>query len=375
MRHIAVNTRLLLPNKIEGISRFAYEILSRMVKSHQDVHFSFIFDRKWDEAYLFGENVSPYKLTFPLRHPILWYAGFHYAIPHLLKKLKPDVFFSPESYLSSTQICPQVNVFHDIDYEIRPQDLSQKSHLAYFQHFFPKYAQYADKIITVSQYAQTELVNRYHIPKEKTCIAYNASNQHFSPISAEIQAQTRQKYAEGCPYFYFVGTIQPRKNIENLLLAFDLYKKTSPSPTKLLIVGKKGWKLASALQIYDNMQYKADVHFTGFVSDEDLNCISAASIGLCMVSFLEGFGIPAVEAMHCETAIIASNTAALPEVCGKAALYISPESPESIAQAMLQLSQDTMLRKQLIEAGKRERERFSWDISAEIVWQELEKFM
>lgn len=373
MKHIAVNTRLLLPNKIEGISRFAYEILSRMVKSHPDVHFSFIFDRKWDDSYIFGENVSPYKLAFPLRHPILWYAGFEYAIPHLLKKIKPDVFFSPESYISINKICPQVAVFHDIDYEIRPQDIGNPSHLWYFQHFFPKYAQVADKIITVSEYTKKELNRLYHVPQEKITIAYNGCTHHFSPISPEKQAETRQKYADSCPYFYFVGTIQPRKNIENLLLAFDLYKKNNPSATKLLIVGKKGWKLESALQVYENMQFKADVRFTGFVSDAELNCISAASLGLCMVSFLEGFGIPAVEAMHCETAIIASNTAALPEVCGKAALYISPENPEHIAQAMQQLSQDNALRNRLIAAGKIERERFSWDISAEIVWQELGK--
>ena len=154
-----------------------------------------------------------------------------------------------------------------------------------------------------------------------------------------------------------------------------MYKKNNPSATKLLIVGKKGWKLESALEVYENMQFKADVRFTGFVSDAELNGISAASLGLCMVSFLEGFGIPAVEAMYCETAIIASNTAALPEVCGKAALYISPENPEHIAQAMQQLSEDDALRNRLIAAGKIERERFSWDISAEIVWQELEKYI
>ena len=154
--HIAVNTRLLLPNKIEGISRFAYEILSHIVKSHPEVHFSFIFDRKWDESYIFGENVSPYKLAFPLRHPILWYAGFEYVIPHLLKKLKPDSFFSPESYLPIHKICPQVAVFHDIDYEIRPQDIGKKRDLWYLQHFFPKYAQAADKIIAVSEYTKKE---------------------------------------------------------------------------------------------------------------------------------------------------------------------------------------------------------------------------
>lgn len=374
LRHIAVNTRLLLPNKIEGISRFAYEILSRMVKAHEDVHFSFIFDRKWDESYVFGENVSPYQLPFPLRHPILWYAGFEYAIPFLLKKLKPEVFFSPESYIPIHKTCPQVAVFHDIDYEIRPQDIGKKRDLWYLQHFFPKYARAADKIIAVSEYTKNELMQRYNIEQEKIRVAYNGCTHHFAPISEEIKAQTRQKYADSCPYFYFVGTIQPRKNIENLLLSFDLYKKMTDSPTKLLIVGKKGWKLESALQIYENMQFKADVRFTGFVSDEELNQISAASLGLCMVSFLEGFGIPAVEAMHCETAIIASHTAALPEVCGKAALYISPENPESIVKAMQQLAQDMPLRNRLIAAGRIERTRFSWDNSAEIVWGELEKF-
>ena len=141
----------------------------------------------------------------------------------------------------------------------------------------------------------------------------------------------------------------------------------------MLLVGRKGWKYEAALSAYEAMEHKADVHFTGFVSDEELNQIYAASQGLCYIPYLEGFGIPLVEAMQAETPIICSKVSSLPEVAGESALQVSPDDLGEISEAMYKLWSDKHLVENLIQKGRDQREKFNWDKSAERVWEVLEK--
>ncbi|MEO1452121.1 MAG: glycosyltransferase, partial [Bacteroidota bacterium] len=206
---------------------------------------------------------------------------------------------------------------------------------------------------------------------EKIHVVYNGSNAGFHPIPPSRQQAVRDQYSQGKPYFYFVGTIQPRKNLETLLRAFDLFKSKTDSPVQLVLVGRKGWKYGAAMEAYENMQHKDAVHFTGFVPDEALNDINSASLGLVYVPHFEGFGIPMLEAMHSETAIIAACNTSLPEVVGDAALMVNSRNAEEIAAAILRLWQEPETRQDLIQAGRKQREQFSWDRAAEEVWEVL----
>ncbi|MEL6251055.1 MAG: glycosyltransferase family 1 protein [Bacteroidota bacterium] len=370
MDHVAVNTRLLLPGKLEGISRFAFELLSRVVRSHPNIRFSFLFDRPFDPAYVFGENVHPYVVPPQARHPLLWYSWFHLMVPRKLNKLKPDVFFSPEFYLTSHKNISQVSTIHDLAYEHHPEDIGKLA-AQYCRHYSPKYASAAKKIITVSEFSKQDIISTYGTPAEKIEVIYNAAGHQFKPIREEEKKKVRAKFSKGKPYFHFVGTIQPRKNLENLLHAFDQFKSQNENPCQLLLVGRKGWKYEGALKAFESIQHKESVHFTGFVSDEELNQIYAASEALAYVPYLEGFGIPLVEAMQSKTAIISSNVSSLPEVAGDAALMVAPDNPTEIADALYKLWQDKSLRSQLIERGREQVQKFNWDQSAEKLWEVL----
>lgn len=374
MPHIAVNTRLLLSHRLEGISRFGYEVLQRMCMQNPDVHFSFFFDRAYNPDYVFGPNVTPYHLPPQARHPLLWHAWFHWQVPRKLSQLKPDVFFSPEFYLSSHPSIPQVPVFHDLAYEHYPKDIAAwASH--YCRKYSPIYAHRAAHLLTVSQFSKQDIVDRYAVPEEKISVVYNGASRIFHPHTAEQQAATRRDFSDGKPYFHFVGTLHPRKNIEHLLLAFDQFRDQVDSPVKLLLVGRKGWQYEGAMRTYESMTHKEDVHFTGFVSDADLNRLYGASLGLCYVPYLEGFGIPLLEAMHSETPIICSKLTAMPEVAGEAAVLVDPFSKDEISAGMIRLYQDIAFRQALIEAGRIQRSKFSWDRTYEKVWQVLERFL
>jgi glycosyltransferase involved in cell wall biosynthesis len=372
--HIAVNTRLLLTGRLEGISRFAYEVLKRMALRNPDVRFSYFFDRPFDSRFVFSDNVEAYVLPPQARHPVLWYLWFHQSAAAQIRALRPDLFFSPEFYLTSHPSIPQVSVIHDLAYEHYPKDIPWMASW-YCRHYSPLYARKAAHILTVSEFSKNDIMQRYQIEQNRISVVHNGASRSFFPIDELAQVQIRRKYTEGDPYFHFVGSIHPRKNVENLLRAFDLFKQTVSSPVKLLLVGRRGWHYEGAMRTFELMAHKDDVRFTGFVSDEELNRIYASSLGLVYVPYLEGFGIPILEAMHSETAVICSNITSMPEVAGDAALQVNPLEIGEIAGAMLKIYRNPLIRKDLIARGRIQRERFSWDITYERVWEVLSRYL
>ncbi len=321
-----------------------------------------------------GDNVTPYVIPPQARHPLLWHSWFHLMLPLKMRQIRPDLFFSPEFYLTGANHIPQIPVFHDIAYEHYPKDIAPFASW-HCRTFSPKYAAKAAQILTVSDFSKRDIMAQYGTDESKISVVYNGASHGFRALSAEEKDRIRSTYTGGNPYFHFVGTIQPRKNLENLLRAFDKFKTQQPSSVKLLLVGRKGWQYAGAMETYEAMRHKEDVIFTGFVSDEELNGIYAASLALCYVPYFEGFGIPILEAMQSETAVICSHAASMPEVAGDAAIMVDPFSPEAIAEALQRIWENPAERQKLIEKGKKQRENFSWEKTYSLVWKVLSGYL
>lgn len=290
----------------------------------------------------------------------------------MLRKLKPDIFFSPDGYLSLNADLPQVPVFHDLGFLHYPQDVTPLER-KYYHYFFPRYAKKAARILTVSEFTKQDIIGQWRIRPDLIDVAYNGCGPQFHPVGEAEKKAVREKYAGGNPYFLYVGAIQPRKNIENLLLAFDYFKTQTEAPVQLLLTGRKAWRYAGVEAVYEAMRHKSDVRFTGFVPDEELNGLYAASTALCYVSRFEGFGLPVAEAMRAETAVVAGNAASLPEVAGEAALLADPENAEEIAGAMRSVYEDAELRNSLIEKGRAQSRKFVWEETARQVLETLEQ--
>lgn len=369
---IAVNTQHLLKDKLEGIGWFAHETLSRMVKDHPEHEFIFIFDRKWDDSFIYGSNVIPVKTMLPSRHPLLWFWHYEIDVPRILKKYKPDLFFSPDGWMSLRTGVPTLNVIHDINFVHRPKDLPFLVR-SYYRYFFPKYAQKAKRLITVSEYSKKDIVRSFNVKPSKIDVAHNGCNPTFTALTNDVKIEIRKQFSNNCPYFVYVGSINPRKNIKGLLRAFDLFKKEDSKNYKLLFVGKPMWDSAYLSEELKNMEFKKDVVFTGRLSTEALQMVLASADALTLVSFFEGFGIPLVEAMHCDVPVISANVTSLPEVAGDAAMYVDPESDEEIARAMKQIAIYPELRKGLIMKGQKRKEKYSWDNTAKEVWASIER--
>jgi glycosyltransferase involved in cell wall biosynthesis len=369
---IVVNTRLLLKNKLEGIGWFSYETLKRITQNHPEHHFVFLFDRDFDEEFIFSDNVTPLILSPQARHPILFYWWFEFSVASFLNKYKPDLFLSPDGYLSLGAKCKQLAVIHDICFEHYPNDVSFIVR-KYYRHFFPKFAAKATRIATVSYFSKNDIVKIYKIDPSKIDVVFDGCNSNYKPILNDIQLATKNKFSKGSDYFLFVGALHPRKNISRLFKAFDSFKTTQKSDIKLVIVGEKYYWTNEIKKTYLEMKAKEDVVFTGRLSNEELNNVLGSALALTYVPYFEGFGIPILEAMNCDTPVITSNVTSMPEVASDAAILVDPFSVESIATGMNRIYNEPTLRQELIEKGRIRKLEFSWDKTAKLLWESIEK--
>jgi glycosyltransferase involved in cell wall biosynthesis len=369
---IAVNTRLLLKNKLEGIGWFTYETLRRITAQHKEHQFYFIFDRKYDESFIFSNNITPLVLPPQARHPVLYYLWFEKSMPRLLKKLQPDLFFSPDGYLSLATPVKSMNVFHDLNFEHYPDDLPYPER-TFYCHYFPLYAQKAHRIATVSEFSKRDIINQYHINPEKIDVVYNGANERYTPIPESEKVLVRMKYTNGAPYFVFIGALHPRKNLTNLFRAYDLFKKETKNDIKLLIVGQKKWWTRQIKEAYEGMDHQKDVIFCGRLDPLELNRVISSALALTYVSYFEGFGIPILEAFYCETPVITSNVTSMPEVAGDAAILVDPFSVKSISNGMIKIATDPDLSTIMNEKARQQRQLFSWQKSADRLWASMEK--
>ncbi len=367
---IAVNTRLLIPDRLDGIGWFTAETLKRITTSHPEHQFLFLFDRQIPEQFIFSSNIESLSLFPPARHPILWHWWMEYSVRKILVSRKPDLFLSTDGYLCLSVDTPSLSVIHDINFFHRPSDLPCITR-EYYRRQFPKFARKAIRIATVSEYSKQDIVQSYGIDRHKIDVVYNGVNPIFRPVSKEEQEKTKSRLTGGEDFFLFVGMIHPRKNIENLLLAFDQFKKVTDSGMKLIIIGEPLFRNRMLQQTYKKLEYRDEVKFTGRQSPEQLHLILGSAFALTFVSFFEGFGIPILEAMQCDVPVITSNTTSMPEVSGEAALLVDPHSVESIQEGLLKITADQTLRDDLINKGRKQREKFSWENTAEKLWESM----
>jgi glycosyltransferase involved in cell wall biosynthesis len=369
--NIAVNTRLLLKNKLEGIGWFSNETLKRITQNHPEHNFFFIFDREYDDSFIFSENITPVILYPQTRHPVLWYLWFQYRIPQILKKINADVFLSPDGFLSLRTKVPQVPVIHDINFIHNPLQLPFGVR-KYYNHFFPKFAHIARHIGTVSEYSKQDICKTFNLPQSKVTVCYNAANSVYTPVNSQTKEDTKKQYAGSKDYFVFVGALNPRKNIPGLLKSYEIFRKSGNYSQKLVIVGSAMHLTSEIDDTLKYMDFKDDVIFTGRLEVDQLHNVLASALALVYIPYFEGFGIPLVEAMHCEIPIISGNTTSLPEVVGNAALISSPDDHKKVAEHMAWLVNDPELRKDLIRKGQIQRQKFSWDESADNLWKCVE---
>jgi glycosyltransferase involved in cell wall biosynthesis len=246
-----------------------------------------------------------------------------------------------------------------------------RSSRKYYRKYFPRFARRADRITTVSEYSKRDIAESYGIAPDKIDVVYNGVNEIYSALSPAEVAIQRDKLTGGNPYFVFVGSMHPRKNLSTLLKAFDRFRSGSDNAYKMVIVGEKMFMTGDIKRTFAGMKHGEDVVFTGRLSPQRLHEVVGASAGMTFIPLFEGFGIPLLEAMKCEVPILASNVTSLPEVAAEAAIYADPLNVEEIAEGMSRLATDQQLSSRLVSEGRKRVGEFSWDKTADRLWDSI----
>ena len=346
---IAVNTRLLLPGRLDGIGWFTAETLERIVKAHPEHEFYFFFDRKYDDRFVYGPNVHPVVLCPQARHPLLWYLFFEVAVRRALKRYKIDLFLSPDGYITLGTKVPTLSVIHDINFE-HSNDYLKPSHQRYMTYFFPQFARYSTRIATVSEFSKQDIARVYHIEQEKIDVVFDGAHKGYHPLNDEERQRVVRDCMHGRRYFIFVSTILKRKNLATLLTAFDRFKERDTDDMMLLVVGQKVWWQDELKAAYDRMKHKEDVVFWGRAEAEEKHYAS------CQQEYL---------------AVRREHPRAEPEKYEQLLEDIRPV--EELSDALYRTATDAGLREELVKRGRARRELFSWDITAEKLWDSMMK--
>ncbi len=374
---IAVNTRFLIKDKLEGIGIYTQEIFKRVAALLPQHEFYFLFDRTPSPEFIFSENIHPVVVAPQARHPFLWYWWFEHSIPKALKALDADVFMSTDGYASLKTAVPQIITIHDLGFEHYPMHTPFLVR-NYYRHYTPKFCRKAEKILAVSAFTKNDIIGQYHIDGDKIEVVYNGvENIGVSGTPSDIKHIKSQYHLKDTPYFMFIGAVHPRKNVLQLLKAFELLKSDLLSNHQLVIVGRNAWMNLEVENYFQQMSCKQDVIWIEQIERGQLMNLLKDAFAFVFPSLFEGFGIPVIEAMQLGVPVITSNTSSMPEVAGDAAILADPNSAVAIKKAMQLIISDTSLRENLIEKGRKRAELFSWDISAQkvvdIIQEVLEK--
>lgn len=363
---IGINTRSLLGQKMEGFGNYTLELVARITKAQPEHTFVLYFDRPVDPQFKFGSNVVCKSIFPPTRHPFLYVIWFQWRLKRAIQKDQLDLFWSPDGMLPLGLKIATLSTIHDLNFEHFPKDLPWLVS-KYYRYYFPKFAQQASKIITVSQTTKDDIIARYAIASDKITVVYNGVNQVYQSMNTDEKIQFIQ--AQNLPenYFLFVGSLHPRKNIQRLLAAYQNFAEHN-SDTQLIIVGSAMWD-AQKFEIKTEFDHR--IHFLGHLDTQKLARIMAAATAFIYIPYFEGFGMPLAEAMATQTPILAGNKSCLPEIAANAALYVDPFDIEDIANGMKKIKNDVDLQSELKQKGLERVKAFDWDHAAKLIWQEI----
>ena len=226
---------------------------------------------------------------------------------------------------------------------------------------------YADMVIGVSEYARKEIERVYHLPPEKTAAVYNGMDPRFHKTDAAETRRALAKYnINAQKYIFYLGGLQPHKNIVRLIEAYTLLRNTYPDvEEKLLISSPPSHRPEETVRAMKESPYTADILFTGIIGLDDLSALYSGATLFVFPSLHEGFGMPPVEAMACETPTVVANASSLPEVTGGAAVLVDPLSVEDMMEGMYRVITDENLREELRQKGLLQAKKFTWDADAE----------
>ncbi len=292
-------------------------------------------------------------------------------LPFEARRLKGDLIHTVGFSAPLIRSCKVVSTVHDLIGLIYSDHLSPWSKF-YWKRWLPHSFRSSDHLIASSENTKRDILKFLNYPERRISVIPLAADRRFKKIENEIAHRDLKNYFMFDQFILNVGTLEPRKNLKNLILAYAMLHKDLRESYPLILVGKTGWGTEELHRLIKESGLEEDVHFIDYVSDEELVSFYNGASLFIYPSLYEGFGLPVLEAMSCGTPVIASNVSSIPEVTKDAAVLIDPLKPEEIADAMKLLLLNRSLRQTLGLKGLEQSKMFSWERVAKLTTQVYE---
>ncbi len=340
-----------------GTERYALEIVRALIAADPEQEYVLYFNQPPAPGLVPHSDRVRWRVM-PSRR--LWTLG---RLSVEMAARPPDVLFVPAHALPPIVPRASVATVHDLGYLHFPDEHPPATR--WLRQVSNRWSAHrATRVVAISGATRDDLIRYERVRPSKITVVHHGRAPWFKPVTDRIElAEVRSRYALDEPYLLFIGTLQPRKNLERLLDAFDSAEADRPNLT-LALVGAGGWQPDRLSRALDRIRARDRVRLLGFVPDDDLPALLSGSLGLAFPSLYEGFGLPALEAMACGAPVLTSSTSSMPEVVGEAGLLVDPLDTDAIADGLRRLADDSELRSELGRRGMARAADFTWERSA-----------
>ncbi len=372
--NILIDIRPLMDERYSGVAEYTFELLQALFARDTDNHYILWYNSGRDisgRMPVFDyANVRVVRSRFP--NKLLNYGLLKlWRRPRLDRLVKEavDVFFMPHlNFAAVSSSVQSVVTVHDLSFLLFPHFFNWRKNVWHSLIGVKKMVRRFDRVVTMSQNTVADIVALTGIDPCKISIIPAGVSDAFRPISAddENMSRVKQKYHLPDQYILFLGTVEPRKNIEGVIEAFNAIKEHARyEALELVIAGGRGWKAQPIYRLAKESSHRAHIHFLDYVDKEDKVYVYNGAKLFAYPSFYEGFGFPPLEAMACGIPAIVATSASLPEVTGNAAVLVDPYNAQALALAMQEILDNSELAASLSEAGITKARQFGWAKAAD----------
>ena len=360
--HIGLNAQLLTLDRSyrgAGINAYIYNLLRQLGRLPATHRYSvFLGERRFVEP-----GMRLYYSSWQTRRPAVRILWEQLVLPLALRQTGVDLLHAMAFVAPLYEACPFVVTVYDLSFVHYPQ-LFRPLNRHYLSFFGRRSARRARRVLAISESTRQDVIRAWGVPPERVDVVYCGVDPAFRPLSAEeLDAFRRQRNLPE-HFALFLGTLEPRKNLDTLLEAYARWCQAQPSAPMLVIAGARGWYFQHVFASMEQLDLGDRVQFAGYVPAAELPAWYGAADLFVYPSQYEGFGLPVLEAMACGTPVITSDRSSLPEVVGEAGCLVSPDDASQLAESMRRVWSDDELRQAMRELGLARAAQFSWEQTA-----------
>ncbi len=363
-KHVGLNAHLLSLSQSyrgAGISWYIVNLLKNLAGFSPDFTYSaFLSDLTFREP-----SLALRHSRLPTRRPPLRIAWEQLIQPLALAQGGFDLLHAMAFVAPVVAPCPFVVTIYDLSFKRYPEAFRPFNRW-YLSSFTAHSARRAGAVIAISESTRQDIIHFFKVPAERVHTIYCGVDRSFGPLPAGQVAAFKAKRQLPDTFILFLGTLEPRKNVDGLIRAYARWREQEPTAPPLVVAGGKGWYYNRIFELVRALKLEDRVYFPGYIPQDELSLWYNAATLFVYPSFFEGFGLPVLEAMACGTPVITSTSSSLPEVAGTdgAASLVDPGDDKILAQAMARLSGDPDLRATMAERGLARAAKFGWENTA-----------